>query len=100
METRMLTVRVERELLSDGEPIYVALCLELDLACQGATANEAVENVTDAIESFFEVASPSEIKRRQFTTEEIERLSSAQADGVFITQIEVPFGKTADLVGA
>ena len=100
MKTQGLTVRVERERLSDGEPIYVALCLELDLACQGTTADEAVENVTDAIEFFFEVASPSEIERRLFTTEEIERLSSNEADGVFITRIEVPFGKTADLVGA
>lgn len=30
MKTRMLTVRVERERLSDGAPIYVALCLELE----------------------------------------------------------------------
>ena len=97
---KTLTVRVERERLSDGEPMYVALCLELDLACQGATADEAVENVTDAVESFFELASPSEIGRRLFTTEVIERLSSTEADGVFITRIEVPFGKTADLVGA
>ena len=100
MRTKMLTVRVERERLSNGEPIYVALCLELDLACQGATVDEAVKNVTDAVESFFEVASPSEIERRVFTIEEIERLSSAEADRVFITRIEVPFGKTADLVGA
>lgn len=100
MKTRMLNVRVEREHLSDGEPIYVALCLELDLACQGATADEAVENVTDAAEFFSELASPSEIERRLFTTEDIERLSSAETDGVFMTRIEVPFGKTADLVGA
>ena len=97
---KTLTVRVERERLSDGEPIYVALCLELDLACQGTTADEALENVTDAIESFFEVASPSEIERRQFTAEEIERLSSTEAGGVSITRIEVPFGKTVDLVRA
>ena len=61
---KTLTVRVERERLSDGEPVYVALCLELDLACQGATANEAVENVTDAITFFLEIVSPSEIERR------------------------------------
>ena len=102
MKTRMLTVRVERESLSDGEPIYVALCLELDLACQGITADEAVENVTDAVLSFFEVASASEIALRLSTTdlEAARRLSSAEADSVFITRIEVPFGKTADLVGA
>ena len=64
METTTLTVLVERERLSNGEDVYVALCLELDLACQGATVEEATENVTDAVETFFEVASPSEIERR------------------------------------
>ena len=91
MKTRMLTVRVERERLSDGQPIYVALCVELDLACQGATVEEATANVRDAVASFFEVASPSEIERS---------LSSTPSEGVFLTRIEVPVGQTADLVGA
>ncbi len=91
MKTRTLTVRVERERLSDGSPIYVALCLELDMACQGATVEEATENVIDAVTSFFEVASPSEIQRR---------LPITELDGVFLTRIEVPLGQTADLVGA
>jgi len=30
MKTRTLNVRVEREHLSDGKRIYVALCLELE----------------------------------------------------------------------
>ena len=71
MRTEMLTVKVGQEYLSDGEPIYVALCLELDLACQGATADAAAENVTDAITSFLEIASPSEVE---------QRLSDVEAD--------------------
>ena len=51
MNTRMLNVRVERERLSDGEPVYAALCLELDMACQGATVEKATANVTDAVTS-------------------------------------------------
>jgi predicted RNase H-like HicB family nuclease len=91
MKTRELTVRVEREHLSDGQPVYVALCLELDMACQGDTVEEATANVTDAVMSFFEVASPSEIARR---------LPGHESGSVFLTRIEVPIRQTADLVGA
>ncbi len=91
MKTVSLAVRIEREALSDGQPVYVALCLELDIACQGATVEEAKENLTDAVQAFFQIASPSEIERR---------LPLASPDNVFMTQIEVPFGQTASLVGA
>jgi len=91
MNTVSLAVRIERETLSDGQPIYVALCLELDMACQGASVEEAKENLTDAVQSFFELATPSEIERR---------LPLVSPNNVFLTQIEVPFGQTASLVGA
>ena len=91
MNTVSLAVRIESETLSDGQSIYVALCLELDMACQGASVEEAKENLTDAVQSFFEVATPSEIERR---------LPLVSPNNVFLTQIEVPFGQTASLVGA
>ena len=91
MNTVSLAVRIKRETLSDGQSIYVALCLELDMACQGASVEEAKENLTDAVQSFFEVATPSEIERR---------LPLVSPNNVFLTQIEVPFGQTASLVGA
>ena len=91
MNTVSLTVRIERETLSDGQPIYVALCLELDMACQGTTVEEAKENLTDAVQSFFELATPSEIERR---------LPLVSPNNVFLTQIEVPFGQTASLIRA
>lgn len=64
MEHADFTIQIRREQLSTGENIYVALCLELDIASQGATIEQAKASVTDAIESFFEVASPSEIEQR------------------------------------
>jgi predicted RNase H-like HicB family nuclease len=66
-----LTAIIERE--GDG---YVALCPELDVASQGATVEEARRNLTEALELFFEVASPSEIQ---------ERLH----DEVFVTRLEI-----------
>jgi predicted RNase H-like HicB family nuclease len=56
---RQLTAVIERE--GDG---YVATCPELDIVSQGKTIEEARLNLVEAVECFFEVASPSEIRRR------------------------------------
>jgi len=56
---RQLTAVIERE--GDG---YVATCPELDVVSQGRTVEEARMNLVEAVEGFFEVASPSEIRRR------------------------------------
>jgi predicted RNase H-like HicB family nuclease len=66
-----LTALIERE--GDG---YVSLCPELDIASQGETVEKARDNLREALELFFESASPEEIK---------ERLRSE----VFITQVEI-----------
>jgi predicted RNase H-like HicB family nuclease len=58
---------------------YVALCPELDIASQGATVEEARDNLREALELFFEAASPEEIKRRLHGE-------------VFVTQVEVAVG--------
>jgi len=55
-----LTAVIERE--DDG---YVATCPELDVVSQGDTIEQARTNLLEAVEGFFEVASPSEIKRRR-----------------------------------
>ncbi len=55
---------------------YVSLCPELDIASQGKTVEEARLNLTEAIELFFEVASPNEVQ---------ERLHPE----VFVTQVSV-----------
>ena len=43
---------------------YVSLCPELDIASQGDTIEDARENLREAIELFFETASPEEIQTR------------------------------------
>jgi predicted RNase H-like HicB family nuclease len=54
-----LTAVIERE--GDG---YVATCQELGVVSQGQTVEEARLNLVEAVEGFFEVASPTEIRRR------------------------------------
>ena len=57
--TEQLTALIERE--GDG---YVSLCPELDIASQGETVEQARLNLIEALELFFECASPKEIERR------------------------------------
>ena len=56
---KQLTAIIERE----GEG-YVSLCPELDIASQGDTIEEARNNLREAVELFFEAASPNEIQTR------------------------------------
>jgi len=56
---RQMTAIIERE--GDG---YVSLCPELDIASQGTTIEEARDNLREALELFFESASPEEITLR------------------------------------
>ena len=56
---KQLTAIIERE----GDA-YVSLCPELDIASQGKTVEEARFNLAEAIQLFFETASPSEIQQR------------------------------------
>jgi len=68
---RRLTAIIERE-----EDMYVALCPELDTASQGDSIESARDSLQEAIELFFETASPAEVR---------ERLD----EETFITQVEV-----------
>ena len=65
---------IERE--GDG---YVSLCPELDIASQGDITKRARDNSLEALELFFEAASPEEVKQR-FHGE------------IFVTQVEVILG--------
>ncbi|MBI5232778.1 MAG: type II toxin-antitoxin system HicB family antitoxin [Deltaproteobacteria bacterium] len=69
-----LTAIIERE--GNG---YVSLCPEIDIASQGDTVEQARDNLREALELFFETASPEEIKHRLHGE-------------VFITQVEVVVG--------
>jgi predicted RNase H-like HicB family nuclease len=72
--SKRLTAIIHRE--GDG---YVALCPELDVASQGESVESARDNLREALELFFECASPAEID---------ERLGAE----MFITQVEVAYG--------
>jgi len=74
MGTHHLTAIIERE----GDA-FVALCPELDIASQGGTIEEARANLQEAVELFFETASPAEVR---------DRLRSE----VYVTQLEVGVG--------
>ena len=69
-----LTAIIERE--GDG---YVSLCPELDIASQGKNVEEARDNLREALELFFETASPEEQRDR------------LRGD-LFVTQVEVVIG--------
>ena len=58
MKTKLIGI-IERE-----DDWYVALCPELNVASQGKTVGEARENLTEALELFFECASEEEVNRR------------------------------------
>lgn len=66
-----LTAIIERE-----DSGYVALCPQLDIASQGESVAEARENLTEALELFFETAERSEVERRLHGE-------------VYVTQVEV-----------
>ena len=72
--TMKFTALIERE--GDG---YVALCPEVDVASQGNSVEEARENLLEALELFFECASPEEVNQRVH-------------EEVFVTQVEVAVG--------
>ena len=71
---RKLTAIIEKE--DDG---YVAFCPEVDVASQGETIAEARKNLKEALELFFEMASPEEINARLH-------------DEVYVTHVEVAVG--------
>ncbi len=68
---KRLTAVIQRE--NDG---FVALCPELDIASQGDSIQTARDNLREALELFFECASPDEISDRL-------------GEDVFVTHVEV-----------
>jgi predicted RNase H-like HicB family nuclease len=71
---KQITAIIER--YGDG---YVSLCPELDIASQGDTVTEARDNLREALELFFETASPDEIQMRLH-------------EEVYVTRMEVAVG--------
>jgi len=71
---KQLTAIIKRE--GSG---YISLCPELDIASQGDTIEGARENLREALELFFETASPEEIQTRLH-------------EEVYVTRVEVAAG--------
>ena len=71
---KQLTVAIERE----GND-YVSFCPEFDIASQGNTIQEARENLREALELFFETASPTEIDQQLH-------------EEVYITRVDIVVG--------
>ena len=69
--TKVHQVTAVIELEGNG---YVALCPELDIASQGDTIEEAKQNLLEALELFFEAASPSEVMERSHSEVYVTRL--------------------------
>jgi predicted RNase H-like HicB family nuclease len=57
---RLFTAIIERE-----DDTYVALCPELDIASQGGSIENALENLREAVDLFFEAADPKEVQQRR-----------------------------------
>ena len=72
--SKRLTAVIQRE-----DSGFVALCPELDVASQGDTIEAARDNLREALELFFECASPDEIRQRLH-------------EDVFVTHVEVSIG--------
>lgn len=60
----MASISLSAVLSPDASAGYVALCPELDVASQGESIDEAMQNLKEAVEGFFEVASPAEVQTR------------------------------------
>ena len=69
-QIKQVTALIERE--GDG---YVALCPELDIASQGSSVETARQNLEEALQLFFETASPSEVQERLHSEIYVTRLS-------------------------
>jgi predicted RNase H-like HicB family nuclease len=50
--------------LNPDDSGYVAFCPELDIASQGESIDEALTNLKEAVEGFFETASSNEVETR------------------------------------
>ena len=64
-------------LLQKEGDLYVALCPELDVASQGATVEQALANLKEAVELFLECADPEEIKQRLHSEILVARFEAA-----------------------
>ncbi len=70
----VFTAIIERQ-----DTLYVALCPELDVASQGTSIEDALDNLKEAVALFIETADPREMKERR-------------REHVFVTQFQAADG--------
>ncbi len=56
------------------DDVYISHCLDYDIASQGSTKQEAIDNIKEAVSLFLEVASPEEIQDRLERRGHVEQL--------------------------
>ena len=62
MKTQTFTASISQE-----EELFIAQCLEIDVASQGKSEDEAIENLKEALELYFEPPCPTVMpKLRKF----------------------------------
>jgi predicted RNase H-like HicB family nuclease len=71
-------VGIHRIIEREGN-LYVALCPDLDVASQGTSIENALENLKEAVALFIETADPGEMKERR-------------REHVFVTQFQAADG--------
>jgi len=64
---------------TQDEDSYVSHCLEYDIASQGSTREEAIDNIQEAVSLFLECASPAEVQDRLARRGRIDKLSLHRA---------------------
>lgn len=68
-------------IIQQEEKGYTAVCPEVDVASQGDTVDQARSNLKEALELFFEVASPEELRELD--------LHNPIRNEVYVTSIKV-----------
>ncbi|KHO55038.1 MAG: hypothetical protein QT10_C0007G0024 [archaeon GW2011_AR19] len=69
-----LDIVINKEKLSDGKDIFVALCPSLDVASQGESVEEAIKNIKEAVELYLEEM-PEAYEELEFTRSEMPTFS-------------------------
>ncbi len=64
---------------TQDEDTYLSHCLEYDIASQGSTRKEAIDNIQEAVSLFLEFASPAEVRARLDRRGRIDKLSLNRA---------------------
>ncbi len=70
----MITVSVVQD-----DDVYISHCLDYDIASQGSTSQDAIDNIKEAVTLFLELASPKEIQKRLERRGHIEQLKVERA---------------------